>query len=165
LAAAAIMSLDEIPDAFGQFAILQIAAPAQLVGVLRDVARPPLGGVKTENADRIFVLVGEQVRDDGFEGGMFVVRLAPNPAQPAQAVHDKADILIVTSRHDRRRPSGITHCSNSNATEAGLKAAATESFRPVGADNSQAASAQIAVEFRVRKKWVSGRELLAMRRI
>jgi hypothetical protein len=56
---------------------LQIAATAQFVrDVFGNVFRPTFGGVEGDDADRVVILVGEQVLNYGFEVGGFVIGFA-----------------------------------------------------------------------------------------
>jgi hypothetical protein len=65
--------------------------------------------VEAENPDRVFVLAVEQVQNDGLVIGGLELGLPPGPAEPAQIVNHQTDILIITARHDRGRPVGLTH--------------------------------------------------------
>jgi hypothetical protein len=55
VAVVAFVALDEILDARGHVAQLQIATPAQFMGdVFRYVLRPALGGIESDDPDRVF---------------------------------------------------------------------------------------------------------------
>jgi hypothetical protein len=66
----ALVSVDEILQADRDVAHLKIAAVAQFMGnVGRDVLRPSFGGVEADDADRVLVLTGQKIGDDGFKVG------------------------------------------------------------------------------------------------
>jgi hypothetical protein len=80
-----------------------------------------LGGVEGDDADRVAVLLREQI----FQVGALYVGFRPDAAETPEILHHLVDGLIVAARHDRGRPIGLTDYSNSHATEPGLKAATT----------------------------------------
>src|SRR3982074_2938008 len=68
VAVPALVAIDEILQEERNVALLQIAAPAQLLGdVGGNVLRPVLRGVKGNHADRAFILALEQVENDRLE--------------------------------------------------------------------------------------------------
>jgi hypothetical protein len=78
---AVLVPFDKIRDRGGEFAHLQIAATAQFAGdIFGNVFRPALGGIEGDDADRVAVLAGQQVSNDGFEVGGFVIGFAPGAA-------------------------------------------------------------------------------------
>jgi len=71
--------LDEILNGGGQVSQLQIATPAQFVShVFGKILGPSLFGV--DHADRIIVLAREEILNNGFQVGGFVVGFAPRTA-------------------------------------------------------------------------------------
>lgn len=59
--------------------MLQIAAAVQFVGDIGgNVLRPFLGGFEADHANRVFVLAGQKVENDGLELGCAGVGLAPD---------------------------------------------------------------------------------------
>src|SRR5450759_467703 len=77
--------------------------------IFRDILRPALDGVESDDADWVFELTGYQAGNDGFEVRFFDVCLAIGSAQSAKIVDNEVDVLIVPVPHDRRRPTGPTH--------------------------------------------------------
>ena len=63
------------------------AASAELTGdVFRDIPRPALRGVETNDANRIAILAIRQICDDRFETGGIGVSFAPRLPDPAAEV-------------------------------------------------------------------------------
>jgi hypothetical protein len=69
----------------------------------------PSAVLKGKDADRVLVLALEQVGDHRLEIGRLIIRFAPDPAKPAQIVHQQVDIVVVSAADDRRGPVGSTH--------------------------------------------------------
>jgi hypothetical protein len=103
--------------------------------VFGDNFRPAFDGVEGDDADRVLVLAGQQVLNDGLEISSLAIGLAPGAAAFPEIVGHQKDRLVVAVGYDRRRPIGLTHQSNSYATEPGFKRFAVDSFRSVGTIN------------------------------
>jgi hypothetical protein len=69
------------------------AAPDLMRDILRHISRPLFGGVECDDANRVAVLAGHQIADEGFEVGLINV---------SKIVDDEIKGLIVTARHNRR---------------------------------------------------------------
>ena len=100
------MPLDEILQVGRQFARLLGAASAQLVRhVFRDVPRPTLCRVESDDANGTAVLAVKQIRDDGFETGSFGVCEdcgGPIPLPRLRAVPWARHCLGCQTRDERR---------------------------------------------------------------
>ena len=97
----AFVAIDEVLQEERNVTLLQVAAPAQLLGdVGGNVLRPFFGGIEADHANRVFILAGQQVENDGLELGRAVVGFAPDPAEPAEVVYHQADVMIVAVGHD-----------------------------------------------------------------
>jgi hypothetical protein len=70
--------------------------------IFRGVLRPMLGGVECGDANRVAVLAGHQIADDGFEVGLIDVGFRKCGPQVSEIVDDEIKGLIVTGRHNRR---------------------------------------------------------------
>ena len=107
---AAFEAVGEILQVKRDIALLQIAAMAQLSDNVRgDVFGSPLGGVESDDADRIAVLTGKQVLDHRLEAAGLVVRLAPGAADFTEIVGDQIDGMVVIVGRDRGRPVRPTY--------------------------------------------------------
>ncbi|XIA63288.1 hypothetical protein ACFIOY_29485 [Bradyrhizobium sp. TZ2] len=72
----ALITVGEILKKEGDIAHLQIAAPPKLRGdVYRYVLGPAFGGIESDDADRVAVLAGEKVLDNGLQVVRLVVDL------------------------------------------------------------------------------------------
>src|SRR5450631_3361329 len=79
---------------------------------LRGILSPMFGGVEYDDANRVAVLAGHQIADDGFEVGLIDVGFRKCGAQVSEIVDDKINGLIVAARHNRSNKA-TTH-KNSN---------------------------------------------------
>jgi hypothetical protein len=84
IAIAAFVAIDEILQEERNIALLQIAALAQIVGDIGGNVLRPFRGGEGDDADRVFILAGQQVENDGIELGRAGVGLAPDRAQPPE---------------------------------------------------------------------------------
>jgi hypothetical protein len=79
VAATAFIPVGEILQGQGNVTHLQIATPAQFMGdVCGNVFRPSFGGVEGNDADRVIVLAGKQVLNDGLKVGSLAISLTPS---------------------------------------------------------------------------------------
>jgi hypothetical protein len=60
------------------------------------------GGVERDDANRVAVLAGHQIADDGFEVGLIDIGFRKCGAQVPIIVDDEISGLIVAARHNRR---------------------------------------------------------------
>src|ERR1700716_3719137 len=88
--------------------------------ILRGILGPIFGGVKCDDADRVAVLAGHQVGDDGFEVGLADVGFRECSARLPVIVDDEIKSLIVTVRHNRRGPAPTHRQYSTNAIPGNL---------------------------------------------
>src|SRR6476469_8495467 len=70
LAVAALVAVDEILKEERDVALLEVAAPPQLLRQIGgDVLGPAFNGVKTNDPNRVLVLAGQKINDDRFQIG------------------------------------------------------------------------------------------------
>ena len=92
------MPLNEILNGRRHISHLEIAAPAQLAGdILRNIFRPALGRIEGDDADRIAILAGKQVLNDGLKISGLVVGLPPSAADLPKIIGNEIDRLIAVS--------------------------------------------------------------------
>src|SRR6266403_1420831 len=105
------LPLDKLLQEGRQVAHLISAASAQLARYgFRDVPRPTLCRVESDDANGTAVLAVQQIRDDGFETGSCGVGLAPCLPDPAaEFVEHKINVLVIARWHDRGGPIGPRH--------------------------------------------------------
>jgi hypothetical protein len=91
----------------------------------RDVARPALGGVEADYADRVFVLPLEHVHDDRFKDGALDSGFAVGAAVAAEVVQDDVDVLVIvperskaSSRNYASQHSTLTDVESSSGIQA-----------------------------------------------
>jgi hypothetical protein len=73
-----LVPFNEIRDLSGQLAHLQIATAAQFAGdFFGDIFRPAVGGIEGDDANRVIILADQEVSNDRFEVGAFVIGFAP----------------------------------------------------------------------------------------
>ena len=82
--------------------------------ILRGILSPVLGGVERDDADRVVVLAGHQIADDGFEVGLIGIGFRKCGAQVSKIVDDEIKRLIVTARHNRRNKAPVHKNSKCN---------------------------------------------------
>src|SRR5450432_1166250 len=70
--------------------------------VLRGILGPMFGGVECDHADRVAVLAGHQIADDGFEIGFADIGFRECRAEVSVIVDDEINGLIIAARHNRR---------------------------------------------------------------
>src|ERR1700726_2055134 len=70
--------------------------------ILRGILSPMFGGVECDHANRVAVLAGHQIADDGFEVGLIDIGLWKCDAQVSVIVDDEIKIPIVAAWHNRR---------------------------------------------------------------
>jgi len=63
-----------------RLAVADRSAGALVGDVSRDVLRPAFCGIEADDADRVLVLAGEQIPNDGFQIGRFVIGFRPDAA-------------------------------------------------------------------------------------
>jgi hypothetical protein len=68
--------------------------------LLRGILSSMFGGVERDDADRVAVLAGHQIADDGFEIGLIDIGFRKCGAQVSKIVDDEINGLIVAARHD-----------------------------------------------------------------
>src|SRR5260370_38745674 len=107
----ALVPLDELFQRGRQIARLVRTALAQRLGeVFGNIPRPALGSIETNDANGVAVLAVQQIRDDGFEIGIFYVGLAPCLPKPAaEVIEHKINVLIIARRHNRGGLIGPRH--------------------------------------------------------
>jgi len=89
--------------------LLQIATPAQLLGRRRQKRPATISRrIEADDANRVFILAGQQVENDGLELGRFDVGFAPDPAEPTEIVHQLVDV-VNRRRWARSRGSSWTY--------------------------------------------------------
>src|SRR5229473_513190 len=69
---------------------------------LRGILSPMFGGVERDDSNRVAVLAGHQIADDGFEIGFSDIGFRECRAEVSVIVDDEIKILIVAARHNRR---------------------------------------------------------------
>jgi hypothetical protein len=77
--------------------------------IFGNVFGPALGGIEGDNADRVGILAGEQILDDGFQIGGLVIGLDPGATRFAGIIRHQIHRLIVAVGHDRLRPIEPKH--------------------------------------------------------
>src|SRR5450432_142062 len=82
--------------------------------VLRGILGPMFGGVECDHADRVAVLAGHQIADDGFEIGFADIGFRECRASFSVIVDDEIKGLIVAVRHNRGDKAPIHKNSHSN---------------------------------------------------
>jgi len=105
----AFITIDERLQEKGHVAQLKVATPTQFLSdIRRDVPRPSLGRIETDDLDRIAVLLSQHVLDHGLQiaGG---IGFGPDLAAFTAIVHHEVDGLIVLAGHDRWCPAGPMH--------------------------------------------------------
>ena len=83
--------------------------------ILRGVLRPMVGGVKRDDPNRVAVLAGHQIADEGFEVGLAEIGFRKCGARFRVIVDDEIKRLVVTVRHNRRNKAH-GHKSTPNAS-------------------------------------------------
>jgi hypothetical protein len=80
--------------------------------VLRGILGPMFGGVECDHADRVAVLAGHQIADDGFEIGFADIGFRECRAEVSVIVDDEIKILIAAVRHNRRNKASAIKTPN-----------------------------------------------------
>src|SRR5216684_6281474 len=70
--------------------------------ILRGILSPMFGGVERDDANRVAVLAGHQIADEGFEVRLIDIGFRKCGAQVSKIVDDEINGLIVAARHNRR---------------------------------------------------------------
>jgi hypothetical protein len=87
---------------FGDCNTFNVASGLNFVSELfRDVLRPMFQRVERNDANRVAVLAGHKIVDDGFVVGLIDIGFRKCRAEVSVIVDDEIKILIVTVRHNR----------------------------------------------------------------
>lgn len=106
--------LDKVPKRFRNVVTIDIAARLDFEGdIFRDVLRPTLGGVESDDADRVVELPRHQIGYDSLKVCPFDVGFAIGSAKGAKTVDHEVDGLIRAIGHNRRGPVCSSHTQNS----------------------------------------------------
>src|SRR5450631_1273004 len=74
---------------------------------LRGILSPMFGGVERDDSNRVAVLAGHQIADDGFEIGFADIGFRECRAEVSVIVDDEIKILIAAVRHNRRNKASV----------------------------------------------------------
>ena len=97
------MAVDERRDRWRQLLAGKIETAQDFPpDVLRGILGRMFGGVERDDADRVAVLAGHQIADDGFEIRFANIGFRKCGAQVSKNVDDEINGLIAAARHDGR---------------------------------------------------------------